>query len=265
MTQELIELRDAVVVIAHEAAELVMGGYRRPGTIHKKSRIDLVTDFDLRSEALIVERLTRLCPADAIVAEESRHAAAQGRCWYVDPIDGTTNFAHGHPFFCVSIGLYDDAAPLVGVIVAPALGVTWMVAAGSASMRNGEPCHVSETSALSEALLATGFPYDRATAVDNNFAEFTSLKRVVRGVRRCGSAALDLALVADGTYDAYWEQKLNAWDMAAGAALVVGAGGEISDYIGKPGDPRSGQLVASNGQVHAELLAMIANARASLP
>lgn len=261
MSAELVELRDATVEIAAEAAAVVMDGYRRPGAIHKKGRIDLVTDFDLRSEALIVERLSRLCPSDAIVAEETRHAAADGRVWYVDPIDGTTNFAHGHPFFCVSIGLYDGAKPLVGVIHAPALGVVWMCAAGDGAFRNAERCHVSETSSLGDALLATGFPYDRATSDDNNFAEFTTLKRIVRGVRRCGSAALDLALVADGTYDGYWEQKLNAWDMAAGAALIVEAGGVLNDYDGNLGDPRRGQLVASNGRIHAELLETIQRVR----
>lgn len=261
MNAELVELRDAVVVIAAEAATLVMQGYRQPGAIHKKGRIDLVTDFDLRSEALIVDRLSRLCPSDAIVAEETRHAAADGRVWYLDPIDGTTNFAHGHPFFCVSIGLYDGPQPLVGVIHAPALGVVWMCAAGTDAFRNGARCHVSQTPLLGDALLATGFPYDRATSDDNNFREFMALKRIVRGVRRCGSAALDLALVADGTYDGYWEQKLNAWDMAAGAALIVEAGGVLNDYQGNVGDPRRGQLVASNGRIQSELLAVITAAR----
>lgn len=264
MNQELTELRDATVVVAAEAAALVMQGYRRPGVIQKKGRIDLVTEFDLRSEALIIERLSRLCPSDTIVAEETRQAAASGRVWYVDPIDGTTNFAHGHPFFCVSIGLYDGMQPLLGVIHAPALGVVWMCSRGAGAFRNGERCHVTETSRLEDALLATGFPYDRATSNDNNFQEFMTFKRIVRGVRRCGSAALDLALVADGTYDGYWEQKLNAWDMAAGAALIVEAGGVINDYAGNPGDPRNGQLVASNGRIQAELLATIRRARSEL-
>jgi myo-inositol-1(or 4)-monophosphatase len=199
LSAELVELRDATTEIAAEAAALVMRGYRRPGEIHKKGRIDLVTDFDLRSEALIVERLSRLCPTDAIVAEETRRTAAVGRVWYVDPIDGTTNFAHGHPFFCVSIGCYEDARPLVGVIHAPALGVVWTCAAGNGALRNGERCQVSHTASLGDALLATGFPYDRASSVDNNYTEFMALKRIVRGVRRCGSSALDLAFVADGS------------------------------------------------------------------
>jgi len=258
---EALELRHATAVIAADAAEIVMQGYRRPGTIHKKGRIDLVTDFDLRSEALIVDRLSRLCPSDTIVAEETRHATAAGRVWYVDPIDGTTNFAHGHPFFCVSIGLYDGAQPLVGVIHAPALGIVWMCATGTGAFRNGERCHVSQTPLLGDALLATGFPYDRATSDDNNFREFTTLKRIVRGIRRCGSAALDLALVADGTYDGYWEQKLNAWDMAAGAALIVEAGGVLNDYDGAVGDPRNGQLIATNGKIQAALLTTIRGVR----
>lgn len=261
MSRELADLRDATVSIAAEAAALVMTGYRNPGAIQKKGKIDLVTDYDMRSEALIIERLTRLCPNDTIIAEETRHGQASGRAWYVDPIDGTTNFAHGHPFFCVSIGLYDGAQPLVGVIHAPALGVVWTCAAGGGASRNAEPCRVSSTNAVSEALLATGFPYDRATSPDNNFSEFTTIKRVSRGVRRCGSAALDLAFVADGTYDGYWEQKLKAWDMAAGAALVLEAGGCLTNYAGEPGDPRNGQLVATNGLIHTELLQTIQAAR----
>lgn len=265
MTQDLIETRDATVAIAAEAAALVMQGYRRPGTIQKKGRIDLVTDFDLRSEALILERLSRLCPSDTVVAEETRHSAASGRVWYVDPIDGTTNFAHGHPFFCISIGLYDDARPLIGVIHAPALGVVWMSSAGAGAFRSGERCQVSTTPVLGDSLLATGFPYDRATADDNNFREFTAIKRIARGIRRCGSAALDLALVADGTYDGYWEQKLNAWDMAAGAALIVEAGGRLTNYAGGPGDPRGGQLIATNGLIHDELASAIGEVRRRLP
>lgn len=269
MSNEYAELRDATAVIAAEAAALVLSGYRSPGAIRKKGRIDLVTDYDLRSEALIIERISRLCPADTIVAEETRHATAAGRTWYIDPIDGTTNFAHGHPFFCVSIALYDGARPLVGVIHAPALGVVWKCATGLGAARTqasraDEACRVSDTDNLGDALLSTGFPYDRATASDNNFTEFTAIKRVARGIRRCGSAALDLALVSDGTYDGYWEQKLSAWDMAAGAALVLEAGGKISNYAGDPGDPRTGQLVASNGKIHGELLTLIARARAGL-
>ncbi len=264
MSHELAELRDATLSIASEAAALVMTGYRNPGAIQKKGRIDLVTDYDMRSEALILERLTRLCPGDTLIAEETRQGQASGRAWYVDPIDGTTNFAHGHPFFCVSIGLYDGAQPLLGVIHAPALGVVWSCAAGMGAFRNAVACHVSETSALSEALLATGFPYDRATSPDNNFTEFTTIKRLSRGVRRCGSAALDLAFVADGTYDGYWEQKLKAWDMAAGAALVKEAGGHLTDYAGGAGDPRNGQLIATNGHIHRELLDVVMRARAGL-
>lgn len=264
MNTECLELRDATVAIAAEAAALIMTGYRNPGAIHKKGRIDLVTDYDLRSEALILERLDRLCPGDTIIAEETRHAPASGRTWYVDPIDGTTNFAHGHPFFCVSIALYVGTTPWLGVINAPALDVVWKCAAGSGSFRNDVRCRVSDTASLDDALLATGFPYDRATSEDNNFAEFMAIKRRARGVRRCGSAALDLALVADGTYDGYWEQKLKAWDMAAGAALILEAGGTLSDYAGNAGDPRNGQLIASNGRVQGELFDAITAARAGL-
>jgi myo-inositol-1(or 4)-monophosphatase len=179
----------------------------------------------------------------------------------VDPLDGTTNFAHGHPVFAVSMGLYAGREGLVGVVAAPAMGVTWWAARGHGCFRNGVPCRVTNTDALGDALCATGFPYDKWTNPDHNVRELDAFLTRTHGVRRGGSAAVDLAMVADGTFDLYWEQRLSPWDMAAGAVLVSEAGGTLSDYDGTAGDPLKGRLVATNGHLHAETLAVLQRAR----
>ncbi len=228
----------------------------------KKGEIDLLTQFDLRSEAIISSRLARAFPGHAIVAEEGKLLAGAGDLtWYVDPLDGTTNFAHGHPFFCISMGLAERGTPVLGVVLAPALRIEWCAARGLGATRDGRTCRVSSSEHVAESLIGTGFPYDRRTSPENNFAEFVAVKRQARGVRRCGSAAIDLAFVADGTYDAYWEQKLRPWDMCAGAAVVMEAGGKITNYEGATADLRVGQVIASNSKVHEDLRGLIQGAR----
>jgi myo-inositol-1(or 4)-monophosphatase len=250
-------LLNAALDAARAAASLVEKGYRkRPATEHKRARIDLVTRFDRESEALLRELLTRATRLP-VVGEEcgGRRARGSGAAtWYVDPLDGTTNFVHGHPFWCISVGLMAGANPVLGVVVAPSLRVEWTGLAGECAERNGEPCRVSDVAQLGDALLATGFPYDRHTTKDNNFDAFVAIKRKAQAVRRCGSAAIDLCLVADGTYDGYWEAKLGPWDVAAGSAIVLAAGGHITDYAGQAADVTLGSVVATNGRIHAELV-----------
>jgi myo-inositol-1(or 4)-monophosphatase len=253
------ELVAIALSAAREAAALVHAAWRKhPRAEHKGSSgsTDLVTRFDRESERLLRDRLSRRTPFP-VVGEEAGGRAAVGAneaTWFVDPIDGTTNFVHGHPFYCVSIGLVVGVLPVVGVVVAPALGVEWTGSVGDGAQRDAEPCNVSDVERLGDALLATGFPYDRATSDDNNFDAFVAIKRKCQAVRRCGSAALDLCLVADGTYDGYWEKKLAPWDCAAGAALVVAAGGRVSSYAGGPADVVNGQLLATNGAIHEALV-----------
>lgn len=249
---------------AADASRLLLDGFRSGAEVRKKGRIDLVTDYDLASERRLRDRLAAAFPDHRIVGEEGDPQGSGERIWYVDPLDGTTNFAHGHPFFSVSIALYDGDRPVVGVVAAPALGVTWSACAEGGAFRGERPCRVSTTSALSDALCATGFPYDRWDNPDNNERELSAFLRRTHGVRRCGSAAIDLALVADGTYDLYWEQRLHAWDMAAGALIVIEAGGRLSDYDGAEGDARSGRLVATNGALHDATLAVLAAARSQV-
>lgn len=251
--------------IAREAGAIALAGYRRGTVVNKKGAIDLVTEFDLASEAHILKELTLAFPEIAVIAEESHHTARavsdSELAFYVDPIDGTMNFAHGHPFFCVSIGLCRAGVPLLGVVHAPALQVTWTCAGPSSAQRNGEPCRVAERREPIDLLCATGFPQDRATNPDNNYREFMYIKDRVRGIRRCGSAAIDLALVADGTYDVYWEQRLKPWDMAAGAALVLAANGKLRAYQGGAADIRSGNLIAASEAAYEPFVDMFDTVR----
>lgn len=259
--KEANELAEIALDVAREAAVLASEGFRAPKEVHRKGAIDLVTEYDTRGEALIIDRLSKMVPHIPIVGEEGGGDPGASLTFYVDPIDGTTNYAHGHPFWCVSIGILDgQGAPVVGAVVAPALHVEWVGSIGNPSLRNGELCHVSKASKVEDSLLSTGFPYDRRTSPDNNFAQFLALKKRAQGVRRCGSAALDLCLVADGTYDGYWERKLKPWDLAAGACFVLGAGGRISNMEGGPVDIRDGHVVATNGLIHDELIGYLSRA-----
>jgi myo-inositol-1(or 4)-monophosphatase len=251
------QLTRIALEVAEEAARLVHGAYRTAFRTSEKGRADLVTEYDVKSERLIRDRLARLTPDLPVVGEEEG-GQARGPTWFCDPIDGTTNFVHGHPFFCVSIGLIEDGEALLGAVVAPALDLRFSGFVGGGAFRNHEPCHVSDTRSVGDALLATGFhPGYAGQALHDNVASFERVLRAARGIRRCGSAALDLCLTADGTYDAYWERPLNAWDVAGGAAIVLAAGGRITDLVGGPPDLAKGHIIASNGHIHDELQSLL--------
>ncbi len=268
MTIDLAKVLAVTRDAAREAGALVLGGFRTHPAVEHKGAVDLVTAFDRDSEALLRDRLSSL--PYTIVGEEGGGTESDV-AFYVDPIDGTTNFVHGHPFWCISVGLVVSGEPLLGVVLAPALGIEWygVLDGDSATFRrsatNGilaaapalpaiERARVSAVARFEDSLLATGFPYDRRKSPDNNFDAFVAIKRRCQAVRRCGSAAIDLCLVADGTYDGYWERKLKPWDVAAGIALVRGAGGRVTDIDGGSSCIRSGDVVATNGAVHDALL-----------
>lgn len=257
-------VRRALESIARSAAAELMRGFRRGAKVEFKGPVDLVTEFDRRSEAVIRERVAAELPGIALVAEEGGGEAGEGRpTLYADPLDGTTNFAHGHPVFSVSLGLVEEGAgATVGVVYAPVLRWMWSGVVGDGASRDGEAIGVSACDELQRALLATGFPYDRRTSEENNFAQFVEVERnFAQGVRRLGSAACDLCLVADGTYDGYWERKLSPWDLAAGVAIVRAAGGMVTAFDRSPVNVRSGSVVASNGRVHEALIAALAGAK----
>lgn len=259
--EEAKRLADIATDVAHAGAALAMTGFRSGTRFDRKQGTELVTQFDFEVEALVRSQLQVRSPDTQIVAEEGGGTVGE-KVWYVDPIDGTTNFAHGHPFWAVSIGLVVRGRPIVGVVVAPALSITWAGWMGGPALRNGEPCHVSSIRALADALLATGFPYDRQTSPDNNLDAFGALQKKAVGIRRCGSAAIDLCLVSDGTYDGYWEKKLRPWDIAAGLAIVHAAGGTTTSMDGAPPVLADGNVVASNGLVHDALVRELRASRA---
>jgi myo-inositol-1(or 4)-monophosphatase len=253
--------REIAVGIAREAGRILMEGWgTRPAVAYKSEDINLVTEFDKRSEALVVERLAAAFPDDRVVAEEGTTAGTERagqRVWYVDPLDGTTNFAHGMPIFSVALGLTVDRRPVLGVVEAPALG--WSFAGtttGGGSTFNGKPIAPSVIDRLARSLVVTGFPYQR-NPVQNNLAEFAALTAAAQGTRRMGSAALDLCYVACGWLDGYWERYLHAWDLVGGAAIVIGAGGQATDLDGRAFDGLTGRVLATNGRIHDEFIRVL--------
>jgi myo-inositol-1(or 4)-monophosphatase len=252
--------------IALAAAELLRAAHGRDVAVEHKGVVDLVTEVDRRAEALIVPELRRAFPEHTVRAEEGTEVdGAPEVVWYVDPIDGTTNYAHHLPIYAVSLGLEVAGEPVVGVVHAPELGWELWAARGRGAYINGERLHVSTVSTLSEALLATGFPYDRRTALDNNIPEFAAIIRRCQGIRRMGVASLDCACVGCGMLDGYWEFKLKPWDVSAGALLVIEAGGKVSDLDGGPYRSTRGQLLATNGRIHAELQAALLDVHSRKP
>ena len=253
-----------LVGIAREAAELggaeLMRHYGRLASIQSKGRGgDLVTNADLAAEKVVLDVLAATTPDIAVLAEESGAAGEQdGLRWCVDPLDGTTNFAHGYPFFATSIGLTFRQTPVLGAIAVPFLGEVYWGAPGIGVFCNEQAITVSSCQQLEDSLLVTGFAYDRHTRLDNNYAEFCWLTHRTRGVRRGGAAAVDLAFVAAGRQDGYWERGLSPWDLAAGVALVEIAGGRISGYQGEAFQLNTGRVVAAGPQLHPAILDVLA-------
>ena len=242
--------------IAREAGALLMGHFARHVTIEYKGDVDLVTVADRSSEELIVTRLHERWPEHGIVAEEGTRSdtGAEYR-WYVDPLDGTTNFAHGYPVFCISIALVrqEDDQLEVGLLYDPTRDEMFTAEHGAGATLNGKPMYVSKTTRLAESLLGTGFPSHKRHQ-NPNIHFYHQLTLRSHGVRRAGSAALDLACVACGRYDGYWEFRLNPWDTAAGVLLVEEAGGKVTRFDGKPFRLDSREVLASNGLIHDELI-----------
>ncbi len=222
-------------------------------TVKEKGRPgDLITEADAAAETVILKILNRHFPDHQILAEESGKQGNQTSqyLWAIDPLDGTTNYAHQYPFFATSIGLLVNGVPQVGVIFDPFRQELFRAAKGLGATRNRQPIRVSTTSTLANSLLVTGFAYDRRETIDNNYAEFCHLTHLTQGVRRAGAASLDLAYVACGRLDGYWERGLSPWDIAAGVVLVEEAGGKVTAYDQKPFDLYSGRILATNGSLH---------------
>jgi myo-inositol-1(or 4)-monophosphatase len=255
---------DAARAIAEEAGRLLLERFGRltAAEIGRKGPRDFVTAADRDAESLVVRRLSEAFPEHGILAEEgSRREAPERPTWVVDPLDGTTNYLHGIPVFAVSLGLVEAGRPVLGVVHAPALRTTWWGAPGQGCFEDDKPVSVSVTPDLADALLATGFAYGIDRLPDDNLDNLARVARVARGVRRLGAAAIDLAWVAAGKLDGFWELHLEAWDTAAGAALVRAAGGRVTDARGGDDWLFGRNVVATNGLLHEGLRGALAPLR----
>jgi myo-inositol-1(or 4)-monophosphatase len=245
---------DIAVEIARESGALLAQLSKQPREISYKRKSDIVTDADRRSEAMILERLRGHFPEHAIVAEESgARKTGSDYCWYVDPLDGTTNFAHGFPVYCVTLALAYRDEVIAGVVYDPTREELFAAERGAGATLNGQPISVSQTADLTESLLGTGFP-PFASNHDLNLQFFFKLTHLSHGIRRAGAAALDLCSVAAGRFDGFWELKLNPWDKAAGSLLVTEAGGAVTDLAGGPFSLHRDEIFASNGLIHETML-----------
>ena len=247
--------------IVTDAGARLRQAWRNPKRIDYKGPIDLVTDTDRAIEALLPARLRQEFPDHLIIGEEGGAALTppprDRYVWYLDPIDGTTNFAHSHPQFCVSLALARDAELLLGIVHDPIREETFFAQQGCGATLNGEPICVSTVDDLDRALLGTGFPYDRREHADFYLGFLKDFMQRAQGIRRTGSAALDLCYVACGRLDGFWEWKLKPWDVAAGALIVQEAGGRVSDFRGDALDLFGEQTLASNGSLHEAMVAVI--------
>jgi myo-inositol-1(or 4)-monophosphatase len=256
----LADLARVAAVVAMEAGAVIRGLYEQPHQVRFKGEIDLVTEADLASEKVIIAALKRALPAVPVLAEESspdyRHIPA-GPLWIVDPLDGTTNFAHGFPFFAVSIAYSVNRVSHAGVIYCPMQDELFLAWRGGGAWLNGRRLAVSRRERLVESLVGTGFPYAIRENLDDVLDKLGKVLPQVRDLRRAGAAAVDLAYVAGGRLDAFWERQLKPWDTAAGYLLVEEAGGRVSDFGGGAWDPYRPELLASNSLLHRELAELL--------
>ncbi|MEB3222759.1 MAG: inositol monophosphatase family protein [Candidatus Sericytochromatia bacterium] len=254
------------IELARQAGEVLKDGFDRPHEVRFKGAIDLVTEMDLASEAVILGGIRARFPDHAILSEEAGADAGASASssptyrWVVDPLDGTTNYAHGAPIFCVSIGLERDGERVLGVIYAPMLGELYATERGAGATLNGRPLNVSTTDRLDRALLVTGFPYDVQVKA-TNLRHFGAFIHQAQAVRRLGSAALDLAWVAAGRFDGFWEPRLAPWDLCAGTLLVEEAGGRVTGYGGGPFSIHGREVLATNGLLHDAMCGVLATER----
>ncbi len=258
---QLEKIRKAAVEAALEAGKITLRYYRKKFAVREKARSSLVTEADIKSEALIRKMLGKEFPSFQFRGEEggaNRGAALDAPMWHVDPLDGTTNFVHGFPMYCVSIGLALGGEPLVGVIHIPTLNETFHGAKGCGARLNHKPLRISKRSKLSECLLTTGFAYlHEQAALSPEIEIFKRAHIEARAVRRPGAAAIDLAYVAAGIFDGFWEKNLSSWDVCAGMLLVKEAGGKISDYSGNSASLDGRELLATNGAIHRQMIHLL--------
>ena len=247
---------DQLIGWARHTGSILRSGLGSDFAVHHKGEIDLVTEMDHRSEEYLIGQVRACFPEHAIVSEEAGSlAGSRDHCWYIDPLDGTMNYAHGVPIFCVSIAYAEAGQLRLGVVYDPMQDECFSAERGRGAWLNDEPIHVGRQANLDQAFLVTGFPYDVRQTEFNNIALFGRMMLISQSVRRLGSAALDLGYIAAGRFDGYWEIRLKPWDLAAGALIVEEAGGVVSAFNGSPDylQPPYG-IVVSNPQLHPILV-----------
>jgi myo-inositol-1(or 4)-monophosphatase len=261
-SRALVEFARVGEEVARAAGRFLMENLHSGFHVARKGEIDLVTDIDLAAEKMIVSRLREAFPDHGVLAEEKLSQNAHAVCrWIVDPLDGTTNYAHGYPVFSVSIGLEIEGIVEWGMVYNPNLDEAFLARRGGGAFLNGTPLRVSATESLGASLLATGFPYDIRTSEVNNLDDFRAFALRAQGIRRAGSAALDLCYVAAGRFDGFWEYKLNAWDCAPGYLMVREAGGNVTNHRGDVGSIYDRECLATNGRIHEQMMAVLEETR----
>jgi myo-inositol-1(or 4)-monophosphatase len=245
------------VDLARKAGVLLKEKFSQKHDIHYKGEINLVTEADKMSDDLIITAIRQTFPDHGILSEESPAIVGGGKLrWIIDPLDGTTNYAHGYPVFCVSIALVKEDAIVLGVIYDPLREEMFVAVRGEGAFLNGKKMAVSPTRDISRSLLATGFPYDIRESKENNLDYFNVMAKEVQAIRRAGAAALDIAYVASGRFDGFWELKLMPWDMAAGCLMVEESGGVVSCLFGERWSMSSPHVLVSNGLIHEQMIAV---------
>ncbi len=240
------------------AGLILKNEYGKTQSITYKGAINLVTEMDHRAEAAVIEILEKEFPSHSILTEESigREGSSSYR-WILDPLDGTTNYAHGYPFFCVSLALEKDGQIIWGIIYDPLREELFAAEAGRGATVNGRALQVSAARLMHQSFLCTGFPYDMRESTEDNLRYFSRFAKIVQAIRRDGSAALDLCYVAMGRFDGFWEMKLNPWDVAAGGLIVTEAGGRVTNFSGNPFTINGQEILATNGLIHEDMLSVL--------
>lgn len=257
MIMNLNSILKVGIEAARHSSEILLSHFGKLSHIAKKGAIDLVTEADIGSEKVIIDTIRAHFPTHAILAEESGMTQGDSYCWIIDPLDGTTNYAHQLGLFGISIAFAVDSDISAGIVLNPVTDELFAAVKGQGATLNGEPIHVSDTDSVSESLLVTGFPYNLKEQLPELMSRFTRCLRASQGVRRLGSAALDLCFVASGRFDGFWEQNLKPWDTAAGMLIAREAGSSVTDFSNKPFTVDCAQILATNGKIHKQLLSLL--------
>lgn len=252
------DIKQTALRAAHEGGAVLMKYFGKIASVTHKGEIDLVTEADKEAELRIVSIIKAAYPHHLILAEETGESGSASSCkWIIDPLDGTTNYAHGYPCFCISIAVELDGEIRYGVVYDPVRKELFTAEKDKGAHLNGSALSVSSTQSLNSSLLCTGFPYDIRQDMESNLGHFRGFLLKAQAIRRDGTAALDLCYTAAGRFDGFWEQKLRPWDVAAGSLIVAEAGGTVSSYQGNPFSIYAPEIVASNGIIHEQMLEVL--------